>query len=322
MLLAVLPYCSKDALEVCMRADLQYWHNCWFWGLAASGAVVLLGVACEYAEVKQEFKNWFPTHLWYRTFFPKYFDNFTKKEERTWVPFLGVVGFALISIGLAGEILCEVFVFSADNQIVVFEGHVMDEARRETSAAFERAALAETEVSGFQILIAQANARAAEANRIAESEKLERIRLESIVAPRSFTLDQQRRIADTLRKFQGHAASVVSYSTDAEASGLASQIVAVLRSAGVPAADNIATVMPVGGFETGVHVRAPSEEKDFSSAIADALSSIGHLDVASPNDPVPKFSSMRSGGEHFTDPKIPVVTITVGIKPVPILPPK
>src|SRR5713226_9394930 len=204
MLLPALPYCTKDALEVCMRADLQYWHNCWVWGLAASGAVVLFGVACEYAEVKHEFKKWLPTHLWHRAFFPKYFENRKKEEKRTWVPFWGIVGFALIVVGLAGEILCEVFVFNADNQIAVFEGHVMDEERRVTSAAFERAALAETEVSGFQFQIAQANARAAEANRIAASEELERIRLQSIVAPRSLSLDQQRRIADILRKFQGH----------------------------------------------------------------------------------------------------------------------
>jgi hypothetical protein len=142
MLLPVAPYCVKDTVEVCMRADLQYWHSCWFWGLAASGAVVLLGVVCEYAEVKHEFKKWLPTHLWHRTFFPKYFENFEKKEERTWVPFWGVVGFVFIVVGLAGEILCEVFVFSADNQIAVFEGFVLDEAKRETAVALERAGTA------------------------------------------------------------------------------------------------------------------------------------------------------------------------------------
>ena len=151
--------------------------------------------------------------------------------------------------------------------------------------------------------------------------KSENLRLEAIIAPRSLSLDQQRRIADACRKFHGHAASVVSYSTDAEASGLASQII-VLHASDVPVADDIATVMPVGGFETGVHVRAPNEEKDFASTIADALSSIGHLDVAPPNDPLPTFNTLSSGGQHFKDPKLPFVTITVGLKRVPILPPK
>ena len=44
MLLPASPFCVNDPLEVCMRADLQYWRNGWFWGLAGSGAVVLIGV--------------------------------------------------------------------------------------------------------------------------------------------------------------------------------------------------------------------------------------------------------------------------------------
>src|SRR5436190_13611342 len=176
MLLPASPFCVNDPLEVCMRADLQYWRNGWFWGLAGSGAVVLIGVICEYAEVKHEFINWLPTRLWYRTFFPTHCE---KKEATTWVPLWGAVGLVLIVFGLAGEIVCEALVFNADNQISVFEGHVMDEARHETAVAFERAANAEKAASGFRLQIAQANERAAQANRIAESDKLARVELEN-----------------------------------------------------------------------------------------------------------------------------------------------
>ena len=296
-----------------IRSNLEAFAAQWFWRLIAFTAIVAFGLFLELPEI------WCETIESLKEIF-----HCGNHEHRLspWAKIAGALGWLLIIVGVGGECIAEGFLFKADGLVVKFDEIMLMDTTTKAGTALERAAMAELAARAFQLQIAKANGRAAQLEKEAEAERLERAKLEAIIAPRSLTLDQQQKIADICRKFQGHAALVESYSTDAEASGLASQIIAVLHAAGVPVADDIATVMPVGGFETGVHVRAPNEEKDFASTIADALSSIGHLDVASPNDPLPKFSEISSGGEHFKDPKLPFVTITVGIKRVPILPPK
>ena len=219
MFLPNAPYCIKDSLEVCMRADLEYWRNIWFWGLAASGAIVLIGVMCEYPEVKHEFIRWLPTRLWYRTFF-----KHEIKEKPTWVPFWGVVGLLVIVVGLAGEILCEVLVFGADNQISVFEGFVLNEARRETAVAYEAAGLASLEA-------AQANERTAKLAKEAEAERLSRVKIEARVAWRQLTEQQKKDLANKLKKYPLQRAEIRYNDGDSEAAAFASSIADALTRA-------------------------------------------------------------------------------------------
>jgi hypothetical protein len=288
-----------------IRSNLEAFAAQWIRCLIAYTAIVAFGLFLELPE------------LWYETIesFKEIFHCSNNHEHRPspWAKISGAFGWLLIVVGVGGECLAEGFLFKADELVIKFDEIVLMDTTTKAGTALERAARAELTARAFQLQIAKVNERAAQLD-------LERTKLEAIIAPRSLTLEQQQKIADICRKFQGHPASVVSYSTDAEASGLASQIIAVLHAAGVPVVDNTATVMPLGGFEIGIHVRAPNEEKDFAVAIDSALSSIGHLDVASPNDPLPKGTGISSGGQHFNDPKLPFVTITVGVKRVPILP--
>jgi len=296
------------SLDEIVRKDLEAFRAVFFWSLVAATVAVVVGVILEEAQ------EWMPT-----------VEKILRLDpivEYHWAKKLVKLGWILIVLGVAGEGIFEVYVSRADSILGTFDNILLTEARKESADAVLGAATANIQVAEARQRAAEFEREAAQLRKDAEAERLERTKLEALVAPRSLTLDQQLKIADACRKFKGHAALVMSYATDAEAAGLASQIIAAIRAAGASVADDVGTVMPVGGFEIGVHVRSPDKEREFASAIADALSSIGHLDVAPANDPLPNFNTLSSGGEHFNNPSLAFVTITVGVKRVPIFPPK
>jgi hypothetical protein len=108
---------------------------------------------------------------------------------------------------------------------------------------------------------------AARLGNLAEAERLERMKLEAAVVPRSLTLEQQKLIAAAVQTFRGHAVLVSSYALDGEGAALAGQIIAALQSGGVKVADNRSSILVTGGFEGGIHVRGPDTEQDFVSSL-------------------------------------------------------
>jgi len=212
------------------------------------------------------------------------------KQSWSWKPLCVIAGGILITLGVAGELG------------VQYKASIVENKLRSESHAIE----------------ALLNKEAGEARQIAESERLERVKLEAIVAPRSLSLDQQRLIVSICTRFQGHNVSVNSYGMDGEGAVLGGQIIAVLRSAGITVADARASTVVTGGFELGIHVRGPSAEREFVSALGSALSSIGKLRVAI-NDPPPKSGSEIGGGGQVFNPGVAFVTVMIGIKPVPLL---
>jgi hypothetical protein len=161
--------------------------------------------------------------------------------------------------------------------------------------------------------ISEANARANEANQKAESERLERLRLEAVVAPRSLSLSQQNIIAEFLKPFSGKRVSVTTYSLDGEGASLATQIIASLNGATIEVDNNLASVMPMGGFALGVHVNG--DDSGLVEAIRTALGGVGGLFVAPPNTPAPLGgASMQTAPADGSKPV--AASILVGIKPV------
>jgi len=77
---------------------------------------------------------------------------------------------------------------------------------------------------------AEANARAAEANRIAEGERLERVKIEEKLAWRSLTADQHKRIVAKLSKFPGTPFQLRVFQ-DPEALKFMNQIADILHAA-------------------------------------------------------------------------------------------
>jgi hypothetical protein len=255
--------------------------------------------------------------------------------RRDWVKKWSALGWVLIVLGVMGEGWFEAQVSKYDSALSNITDTVVAEAQKEsanaeaTAKGFDariaesdaKAKSAEATAKKFESQIAEAQRDAAESKKEAETERLERVKLEALVAPRSLSLDQQRRIADACRKFHGHGVLVKSYGTDGEGAALAEQIIAALRAADVVVADSRGTEIVAGEFDSGVHVRAPEVEHEFASTIAGALSSIGKLKVFPINDLEPRVGSgMSGGGQGFTNPGAVFVTVRVGIKPVPVLP--
>lgn len=211
----------------------------------------------------------------------------------TWV----LVFAALVAVGVVGEAALGVRHWMLDGRLRTLR-HVESQ-------------LHENELAQLAKDTADANARAAEANQKAEQERLERLRLEAVVAPRSLSLDQQRSIANAWKAFAGRKVSLTTYALDAEGATLGKQIIACLREAGLNAEDRTASNMPLGGFALGVHVNGSDNE--LVSAIATALQSVGHLAVEQ-HGPSLRNASIASGdpsaGTDLT------ASILVGVKPI------
>jgi hypothetical protein len=273
--------------------SLEHW-------LAFMTALVVLGLVLEY---------------WHEL--PEAIDAL--KKAWSWKPLCIISGAILITVGVAGELFVQSLASRKETGLrkandAVFAGLNAEaaKARKDASNASERASQADERAS-------ENEKEAARLQKMAEAERLERIRLEAIVAPRSLSLDQQRLIAAACRRFSGHRVLLSSYGLDGEGAALGAQIISVLRSAGVTVLDGRATSIVTGGFELGVHVRGPDIERDFVSGLGNALSSIGKLQV-SINDPPARVGGAGIGGGGQAYPAGTVfVSVMVGIKPVPIL---
>ena len=284
-------------------------------------------------------------------------DHLRSGRHIDWKLCVELLGPVLITIGVAGELGIHfkaghnnTELRSVHNERIGLLDKEASAARRETESikrdtigfslqlatAKKDVAEANALAKKYEAGIADAKARAAEAEKgaaqaklMAEAEQHERMKLEAIVAPRSLSLDQQRLIAAAIREFSGHAITVSSYGLDGEGTALATQIILVLRSAGIAVRDDRASSIRSGGFEFGVHLRGPAGE--FISSLGNALSTIGKLQLFVNAAVSPGGTSMHggatisgnaaiSGGGGMVSVPVPTtgpISIMVGIKPVP-----
>lgn len=296
-----------------IRSWLTAYSDFWFNWLVIATLLVVAGLLFEGPEIWHEMLGLFRA----------------SEQERNipkWKKSAGIIGWVLIVAGVAGEGVAETVVSKADGLVRNFDEIILADTQKVSSAARERAAsayeraarteqetaqenvhaakalkaaeLARKEAEGSILQVAQANERAsknekeaAQLRHDAEQERIERIRLEAIVAPRSLNLDQQRQIGKACGEFGGHNVSVFSYATDGEGAVLGMQIIAALRRAGIKIADDRASGMVTGGFDLGIHLRGPTSEEPFMECLKRAFTSIGHLAVAPINDPRPRAGS-------------------------------
>jgi hypothetical protein len=204
------------------------------------------------------------------------------------------------------------------------------EAQIASANAASRDAVAK--VATAEARIAEANRAAAEANRISEHERLERIRLEALVAPRRLSEEQQRSIADGLKQFSGRRVIVRSYGLDGEGTALGMNIIAALTLSGIVVENELARFLRTGGFDLGVHINGPVEQQDFVTALAAQLSSTGKLAVSinAPTSNGGISGSAISGSAISAGSTIPggprptgePVTIMVGLRPFDVVLPQ
>jgi hypothetical protein len=125
--------------------------------------------------------------------------------------------------------------------------------------------------------IAEANARAAEANRIAEGERLARIKLEKEMAWRSLDSEQVAKLVSELNRFAGQPFEIITYPNDPEALSFSRELTDALAKAGWrPEQSNGFLGFQV---EIGITIEvAPRKMPDLSStvkALSEALNAFG-----------------------------------------------
>lgn len=164
-----------------------------------------------------------------------------------------------------------------------------------------------------KIVAANATAKAGEATRAADAEKIERLKLEAQIAPRRMTKKQKVRIAENCAGFKdvfsGKRVKVVSYSLDLEGFVLAEQIVSSLRVAGMVVDDDSMSITPRSTYVFGINVFGSDAElaKDIANAIGSSGGPIAVSFVE--NDPTAGAKEIEYGAPA------PQATILVGLKP-------
>jgi hypothetical protein len=179
------------------------------------------------------------------------------------------------------------------------------EEQRERTAKVEGAvAEAQAQARKFEAQIASSDARAEEAKRLAEQERLERVKLEAQVAPRRLNVAQQKAITESLKGFNGRTVRLATYALDVDAGMLATQVKPALQQAGILVEDSISNVLPVGGFAVGIHIAGPAAEQDLVKALTESLMRNGKLTAYNRGTKQPAGGSMDK------------VTVLIGPKPL------
>ena len=155
--------------------------------------------------------------------------------------------------------------------------------------------------------------RAAEANRKAEEERLARLKLEEIVAPRSMSLEQKTALVAAWKRYAGRPVLVSSYSMDTEGVVLGLQIVEALQAAGVNVMVALSTEVPVGHLAFGVHITA-TPNRELAHGLSNALGEKTSLQVT--YNPQRREGEMRQVLGGLDDSKAEAI-ILIASKPVP-----
>ena len=264
--------------------------------LAVFTALVVVGLALEY---RHEIKEFWEHVRWPMAIFP-------------WDRFMAISGGILVTIGVAGELGVQFKASRVESDLRINNHKIESLLTGETSDAIQKSEAAKADA-------AHAQERAGKLEKEAAALRLENTRLEAIIQPRSLSLENQGKIVNECSVFRGHAVMVKSYGMDGEAYELGAQIIAVLNSAKMYVADDRATSLSTGAFETGIHVRGKVTELDTASCLARALRTIGNLTVELNDEPPPFRGAGFGGGGQTFKPGVPFTTVMIGVKPLPTL---
>ena len=113
-----------------IRFDLESWRLMFFHWLIGSSILVAVGVGFEGPEVVHEVRN-----IW-RT---------TRREASAWIKIVGLLGWALVVLGVAGEGIFELGFSVSDGQLQTFDEILLIAAQREAGDAARSAITAQHE---------------------------------------------------------------------------------------------------------------------------------------------------------------------------------
>jgi hypothetical protein len=276
---------AAKALESAIKAlesrsdSLEDWLKFWICLVVAGVVIEVFVVLVEYRHALEEFRR---------------ATIRTPDRPSGWMVVFGLLGAGLVAIGVSGELGIDFMSRDVETGLRNKNRELVGLFQRASSEAIERASNADERAS--------ANEReAAELRKVAEGERLERMRLEVAIQPRTLTLKQQQDMTNACLQFAGSQLEAFSQVGDAEGARLVMQIVAALRKAQIPAQGR------AGGIETvndvppsGVSIS--SFNPGLSKAIADSLTAAKIASTVRPPRP----------NEHWT-------ILEVGIKPFELL---
>lgn len=120
------------------------------------------------------------------------------------------LGGLLVTVGVAGELFIEFRAHRRETLLRNINAEIEHEAEERLKAADERIADAQRHANeaneraaNAELRAAEATKGAAEANRIAEAERLERVKLQERFAWRILSLEQQTRIIESIKAYTG-----------------------------------------------------------------------------------------------------------------------
>ena len=134
---------------------------------------------------------------------------------------------------------------------------------------------------------AKANERAAEANRIAEQERLARIKIEERLAPRHLSNEQIAQLSRDLPALRGKSVNVVFITGDPETGRYASTLESALKAAGLNV--QLIPAMILGQVRNGLTLEIGTNRMQDANVLANALINAGLAEK-----PVPSATSPQS----------------------------
>jgi hypothetical protein len=208
-----------------------------------------------------------------------------------WLSIIKYVGGGMVVVGVAAELLGDWFSEPLQKKL--------DDARK--------------------LEIAQLSSEGQRLAKEAESERLERVKLEAEIAPRRLSNDQIEAVGNALAPFAGKTVDVGSYAMDGEALPLARQLLQALSIAGIIPADRTFAQVPVNKMVTGVQVglglnpEHPDESARLAAALREVLDTIDDLKAGPelPTGPLAFRIRVDTILGNGTD-----ASIFVGIKPL------
>jgi hypothetical protein len=206
-----------------------------------------------------------------------------------------LVAAGLVAVGVAME-------FGGDWIAAPFEKTVSDARKLEISRL-------SSEAESARAIIADAVARAKEADQKAEAEKLERVKLQEKIAWRSLTGEQQKNVSSKIRPFAGQQ-YLLAVSGDPESANFLPTIDAILKDAGwVRLPPSGALLTPDGTASIGIKSKivilvAESKQAELGPRVLEFVKALSDEGIAA------------SAGYDPANKNSPdVIEITVGSKP-------
>ncbi len=165
----------------------------------------------------------------------------------------------LVVLGVGGELFVHLRQSSANKKLAALQ-------RSEAKAQEAEIARLNKDAEALKLDVAKANERASEANRVAEGERLARLKIEERLAPRSLSKEQSDELTAALGKFPGQKIEIMEYSLSREASSLSQKI----QAAFVAAKWDAKVIGMMGGaeLEPGIHILIAQGQTPFPAVTA------------------------------------------------------